>query len=374
MVETIRVPQGTTTIVNQNRGARGKAAGKAAWFAIPCQTGRGGYVSNRMNPQRLPFHVVAVSACLLGPCVAAPDPPSIERLDPALEALVAPGTAVRDLGGTFRWAEGPVWDKAHDQLLFSDVPGNVVHAWNPDKGYRVFLKPSGCTSPNPAAREPGSNGLAFDAKGNLLLCEHGDRRVSRYVAGQGKTTLADRHQGKRLNSPNDLTVHSSGAIYFTDPVYGLPQGENDPARELDFCGVFRIAPDGKLDLLTKELERPNGIALAPDEKTLYVANSHGPRPVVMAYPVAPDGLIGPGRVFFHVGGLKGKGAPDGLKVDAKGNLWATGPGGLLILSPEGKLLGRVLAGRAVANVAFGGADGKDVFLTASDRLLVFRRL
>ena len=327
-----------------------------------------------MNPHRIPLHVAAFSACPLGPCAAAPDAPSIERLDPALDALVAPGTVVRDLAGTFRWAEGPVWDKAHGELLFSDVPENAVHAWHPDKGYRVFLKPSGCTNPNPAAREPGSNGLAFDAKGNLLLCEHGDRRVSRLVAGKGKTTLADRYEGKRLNSPNDLTVHSSGAIYFTDPIYGLPKGENDPTRELEFCGVFRIGPDGKLDLLTKELERPNGIALSPDEKTLYVANSHGPRPVLMAYPVGSDGRIGPGRVFFHTGGLKGKGAPDGLKVDARGNVWATGPGGLLILSPDGKLLGRVLAGRAAANVAFGGADGKDVFLTASDRLLVFRKL
>ncbi len=304
---------------------------------------------------------------------AGQEQPSIERLDPGLDALIEPGTPVRDLGGKFRWAEGPVWIPNKGELLFSDVPQNVIHAWHPENGYREFMRPSGFSGPGGSGRESGSNGLALDRDGHLLLCEHGDRRVSRFVEGKGKTTLADRWEGKRFNSPNDLVVHSSGAIYFTDPIYGLKGGENDPAREIDFCGIFRIAPDGKVDLVARDLERPNGIGLSPDEKTLYVANSHGPRPVIMAYPIKEDGMAGPGRVFYNAGSLDGPGSQDGLKIDAKGNVWATGPGGLLILSPEGRLLGRVLARRAAANVGFGGADGKDVFLTASDRLLVFRR-
>lgn len=321
---------------------------------------------------RLP--ILAIASLLVASAAPAdPQVPSIERLDPALDSLVEPGTTVRDLGGKFRWAEGPVWIPNKGELLFSDVPNNVIHAWHPEKGYREFMRPSGFSGPAAGARESGSNGLALDKDGHLLLCEHGDRRVSRFIEGQGKTTLADRWEGKRFNSPNDLVVHSSGAIYFTDPIYGLKGGEKDPAREIDFCGVFRIAPDGKVDALVRDLERPNGIGLSPDEKTLYVANSHGPRPILMAYPLDENGRTGQGRVFFHAGSLDGPGAPDGLKVDAQGNVWATGPGGLLILSPQGKLLGRVLARRAAANVGFGGPDGKDVFLTASDRLLVFRR-
>lgn len=304
---------------------------------------------------------------------AEPETPSIERLDPALDELIEPGTTVRDLGGNFRWAEGPAWHPKRGELLFSDVPENVIHVWNPGYGYREFMRPSGTAVPNPESRSAGSNGLAFDKEGHLLICEHGDRRITRYVAGQGKQVVANRWEGKRFNSPNDLVVHSSGAIYFTDPIYGLKDGEKDPARELDFCGIFRVVPEGRVDLLARDLERPNGIGLSPDEKILYVANSHRPRPVIMAYPLDEKGLAGPGRVFYDAGSLEGKGSQDGLKVDEKGNVWATGPGGLLILSPEGKLLGRVLAGRSAANIGFGGADGKDVFLTATDRLLVFRR-
>jgi gluconolactonase len=320
----------------------------------------------------LPF--IASLVCLAA-CVTAADPetPSIERLDPALDELIEPGTPIRDLGGKFGWAEGPVWHPKRGELLFSDVPENVIHVWHPENGYREFMRPSGTVVPVPGSRSAGSNGLAFDKDGHLLICEHGDRRITRYIAGQGKQVVADRWNGKRFNSPNDLVVHSSGAIYFTDPIYGLKDGEKDAAREIDFCGIFRVVPEGRVDLLARDLERPNGIGLSPDEKTLYVANSHRPRPVIMAYPLDEKGLAGEGRVFFDAGSLEGKGSQDGLKVDAKGNVWATGPGGLLIISPEGKLLGRVLAGRSAANIGFGGADGRDVFLTATDRLLVFRR-
>jgi gluconolactonase len=257
--------------------------------------------------------------------------------------------------------------------LFSDVPNNVVHAWHPQTGLRVYLKPSGFTGIDTYGREPGSNGLTIDTSGALILAEHGDRRVARLPARSGKLTVADRWEGKRFNSPNDVVVHSTGAIYFTDPFYGLPQGEKDPAREIDFAGVFRVAPDGTVTLATRELERPNGLAFSPDEKILYVANSHGPRPVILAFPLNPDGSLGPSRVFFDAKPLTEKGSLDGLKVDSMGILWATGPGGLLVITPEGKLLGRVLTGRPTANVAFGGTDGKSVFLTASDRILRFPR-
>jgi gluconolactonase len=299
--------------------------------------------------------------------------PSIERIDPALDALLDPQARIEMLADGFEWSEGPVWNAAAGELLFSDIPNNVIHAWKAGSGLRVFMKPSGYTGVAGYGSEPGSNGLAFDADGRLLFCEHGDRRVSVLTKGGGKMTLADRFQGKRLNSPNDLVVHSDGSIFFTDPIYGLPKREQDPLRELDFCGVFRIAKDGTVTLLTREIERPNGIALSPDEKTLYVANSHAPRPHIFTMELKADGSAGAPKTFFDTKGLAGPGSADGMKVDAAGNLWATGPGGLMIISPQGKLLGRVLTHRATANVAFGGDDGKSVFLTADDRILHFKR-
>lgn len=299
--------------------------------------------------------------------------PSVEKLDPGLDALLDPNTPIELLGNGYRWSEGPVWNPAAGELLFSDVPNNVIHAWKAGEAIRVFMKPSGYTGVADYGREPGSNGLAIDHEGRLLLCEHGDRRVALLTKNGGKITIADRFEGKRFNSPNDLTVHSDGTLFITDPIYGLPEKEKDPMRELDFCGVFRIAIDGNVTLITREIERPNGIALSPDEKTLYVANSHGPRPLIFAMDLRSDGTAGPLRTFFDTRGLSGPGGADGMKVDADGNLWATGPGGLLILSPQGKLLGRVLTHTPTANVAFGGNDGKSVFLTANDRILRFQR-
>lgn len=298
--------------------------------------------------------------------------PAIEKLDPALDALIAPDAKVATVGTGFKWAEGPVWDIANNEFLFSDIPNNIIHAWSPEKGLRVFMKPSGYTGVADYGREPGSNGLTFDQKGRLILCEHGDRRVSMLTPGGGKITVADRFEGKRLNSPNDVVVHSNGTIYFTDPIYGLAKGENDPNREINFCGVYRIDPDGKVIALIKEIERPNGIALSPDEKFLYIANSHGPKPYLYRYPITADGGVGDAEIFFDMKTV-GKGGPDGLKIDAEGNVWSTGPGGLLIISKEGKLLGRVHTHQPTANVAFGGLDGKTVFLTANDRIMSFPR-
>ena len=296
----------------------------------------------------------------------------VERLDPAIDKLIPADAKVEVHATGYKWMEGPAWNKETGELLFSDVPNNVIHAWNGSE-VRVFMTPSGYTGVEDYGKEAGSNGLTFDAKGRLVLAEHGDRRVSVLTEGGGKMTLADRYEGKRFNSPNDVVVHSSGAVYFTDPIYGLPGGEKSPFREIDFCGVYRIAPDGKVTLVTKELERPNGLAFSPDEKTLYVANSHGPRKIILSVAINEDGSGGGTGVFFDSKDLDGQGSMDGLKVDARGNLWATGPGGLLVISAEGKLLGRVLTGKATANVGFGGKDGKTVFLTAHDSLVSFPR-
>jgi gluconolactonase len=221
----------------------------------------------------------------------------------------------------------------------------------------------------PYGKEPGSNGLALDARGRLLSCEHGDRRVSVLEHGGGKRTLADNWKGKRLNSPNDLAVHSSGAIYFTDPPYGLPQRYDDPLRELDFCGVYRISAEGELSLLCDTMTRPNGIAFSPDEKTLYVAQSDPAAPIWRAFTVKPDGTLDEGRTFFDAASLSRtrKGLPDGLKVAPDGTIFATGPGGVLLLSPDGTHLGTLLTGQATANCCF-GEGGKTLFITADSWL------
>ncbi len=294
---------------------------------------------------------------------------SVERLDPALDAIIAPETTIETLCQGFQWSEGPVWDAKEQRLLFSDVPRNTIYEWREGmKEAQVFMKPSGYTGVAAYGREGGSNGLAFDAKEQLVLCEHGDRRLSYLTPEGGKRTLTDHYQGKRFNSPNDLAIAKNGTIYFTDPPYGLPSKDQEKFRELDFHGVYRVGGDGVAHLLTKELDRPNAVALSPDETILYVAQSHAPQPVIMAYPVKENGDLGAGKVFFDTKGLSGPGAPDGIKVNAQGIVFSTGPGGVLILDAKGKLLGRILCGRPTANIAF-GPDEKSLFITSKDRLL-----
>jgi Gluconolactonase len=289
----------------------------------------------------------------------------IVRLDPALDKLLDPEARIEVLASGFEWTEGPVWVKNGGYLLFSDIPRNSIMKWKEGEGVSLFMKPSGYTGVVEYRPEPGSNGLLLDPQGRLVLCEHGDRRISRLEKDGGKKTLIDNYLGKRLNSPNDATFHSSGALYFTDPPYGLPKQWDDPRRELDFCGVYRLSPGGELTLLTKELTRPNGIAFSPDEKTLYVAQSDPARAIWMAYPVNADGTLGKGRVFADVTSSVNKmpGLPDGMKVDREGNLFATGPGGVYIFAPTGKLLGRIDTGEKTSNCAWGD-DGSTLYITA----------
>jgi gluconolactonase len=295
--------------------------------------------------------------------------------DPRFDTLVPPTAKLERLADGFRWSEGPVWNRKTGALLFSDVPNNVVHRWREGEGLSEFLRPSGYTgSETFTGREPGSNGLTFDAKGRLVLCQHGDRRVARMDAPGRFTTLADRYEGKRLNSPNDLAYKSNGDLYFTDPPYGLPETFKDPRRELDFNGVYRLAANGRLTLLVRDLRAPNGIAFSPDERTLYVAQSDPERPIIMAYPVNGDGTLGDGRVLIDtIGEAKaGKpGLPDGLKVDEKGNLFATGPGGVLVIAPDGTHLGTIETGVPTANVAWGD-DGSVLYITANNILYRIR--
>jgi len=299
----------------------------------------------------------------------------IERLDRAFDRLVEQDAAIELLAANrFVWAEGPVWDPANKRVLFSDIPRNMIWEWSQASGLKEFLSPSGYTAAATfTGREPGSNGLAFNKAGELVMCQHGDRRVAKWVDGKF-VTLVDRYAGKRLNSPNDLVIRSNGDVYFTDPPYGLPKQTEDPGRELDFQGVYRLSAKGELTLLTKELSRPNGLAFSPDEKILYVANSDPEKALLMAFPVRPDGSLGAAKVFFDVTAAVSKekpGLPDGLKVSTDGTVWASGPGGVLVYSAQGKHLGTLATGVATANLAFGD-DGSTLYITADKNLVRVR--
>jgi gluconolactonase len=299
---------------------------------------------------------------------------TLESLDPRFDALIAPDARIEKIADDLAWSEGPLWDARTNSLLFSDIPRNLIKVWHADKGVSTFLERSGYTGAPPfTGREPGSNGLTFDPQGRLTLCQHGDRRISRREADGTMVPVATHFDGKRLNSPNDLVFDNQGALYFTDPPFGLPGTFKDPDKELPFNGVFRVSRDGKVTAVAKELEAPNGLAFSPDFKTLYVANARAHAPIWKAYGVKADGSLDQGRVFADSSKLykQGDGVPDGLKVDEKGNLFATGPGGVLVYAPDGTLLGRILTGVPTANVAF-GEDGATLFITANHRVLRLR--
>lgn len=322
---------------------------------------------------RAPDHALAILlpvAALLSCKTEAPVPEatgeyptlgSIERLDPALDAIVPEDAALELLADDHEWTEGPVWVPALQSVLYSDIPRNAIYRWSAGEPASMWLQPSGYTGEVPRGGESGSNGLTLDREGRLLLAQHGDRRIARLDSPWDSpepsfTTLAGEFEGKRFNSPNDLAVRGNGDVYFTDPPYGLEQRMDDPAKELDVQGVYRLAVDGTVTLLTDELSRPNGIAFSPDERTLYVANSDRDQPVIMAYEVADDGSLVSGRVFFESWG-------DGMAVDQEGNIYVAGPrNGVLILSPDGTHLGSLLSPGRTSNCTFGD-DGSTLYIT-----------
>ncbi len=295
----------------------------------------------------------------------------VHRLDSRLDSILAPDAQIEVLASGFSWTEGPVWVSKRkgwdgDYLLFSDIPRNSILKWDPKNAdATLFAKPSGFTGVVDYGAEPGSNGLTLDPQGRLIMMQHGDRRIARLEKDGGMRTLVDNYQGKRLNSPNDGVYHSNGDFYFTDPPYGLPQREKDPRKELDFFGVYRLGKDGKLTLLTKEMTRPNGIAFSHDEKTAYVTQSDPDKAIVMSFPVKGDGTFGTGKVFADLTDAYKKGLPglpDGLKVDEKGNIFTSGPGGIYIYASDGKLLGRIETFERTSNCAWGD-DGSTLYMT-----------
>ena len=302
---------------------------------------------------------------------------TVEILDPEGAELIAAEPEMQELGKGYGWSEGPLWDAKNKRLLFTDVPNNIAYQWTEKDGVTEWMNPSGYTG-EPRKGGVGANGLAFSAQGDLLICEHGDRRISRVVSEKdGKVTkqpFVSGLDGKRFHSPNDLAVSKAGIVFFTDPPYGLPKKDNDPGREIDFNGVFRVATDGNVTTIAKELFRPNGITLSPDEKFLYVAQSDPKDAKVVRYALKADGTTGDQELVMNLTDFtkEARGLPDGLKFDEKGHLWTTGPGGIFVIDvDEKKLLARVKVDRPVANLAW-GEDGQSLFLTAHNRLLKVR--
>lgn len=298
-------------------------------------------------------------------------PAQVTRLDPALDAIVPRGAVVEKLAEGFLFTEGPVW-VPDGYLLFSDPNSNTIYRWSDSDGLSVFRTKSGYTGADIGEYgQPGSNGLALDRDGRLTIDEHGNRRVTRLEKNGSLTVLADRYQGKRLNSPNDLVYRSDGSLYFTDPPFGLPKFFADPRKETPYSGVYRWS-DGTLQLLTTALSGPNGLAFSPDEQFLYLGNWDEKNKVVMRYAVQPDGTLADGRVFFDLTSAPGADAIDGVKVDQQGNVYVSGPGGLWIVSAAGTHLGTIAGPEHPHNFAWGGADGKTLYLTAQTGLYRIR--
>ncbi len=312
---------------------------------------------------------------------------SIERLDPGLDAIVPAGAKLEKLGTCCKWTEGPVWIHA-GYLLFADIPGNRIMKWTPAGGISVFMHPTGFLGQEAyGGPESGSNGMTLDRRGRLTIAGHAQRDVYRLESlakGAKITLLAEKYQGKRLSSPNDLVYRSDGSLYFTDPPYGLPtQGDKDPLKELPFNGVYRIPKvlthppgtppdDARLELLIKDLTRPNGIAFSPDERYLYIAVSDPDHKVWMRYDVQKDGSVTNGKVFYDATSDKADGLPDGMKLDQKGNIYSAAPGGVYIISPEGKHLGTIKMPEKTANLNWGGPDARTLYITASTSLYRIR--
>ena len=305
-------------------------------------------------------------------------PAQVIRKDPALDGILSPGAKIEKLAGGFLFTEGPIWvprtDETDGYLLFSDPNNNVIYRWTQDGQLSIFMTKSGYRGFDIGEYgQPGSNGLTLDKLGRLTINQHGNRRVVRMEKNGQLTVLADNYEGKRLNSPNDLVYKSDGSLYFTDPPFGLPKFFDDARKELPYSGVFRVSADGaQVRLLTTDLKGPNGLASSPDEKYFYVDNWDPERKIIMRYEVLPDGGLANGTVFFDMTSADGEDALDGMKIDQKGNLYVSGPGGLWIISPEGKHLGTVVGPEHPHNFAWGDDDGKTLYLCAKTGLYRIR--
>jgi gluconolactonase len=296
---------------------------------------------------------------------------TVLKVDAALDNIVPLDYQIEKLAEGFVFTEGPLWIRDGGYLLFSDVRGNALLKWSAQDGAVDFIKPVFA-----GEREGlvGPNGMTLDSKGTLMICEHGNRRISRLTLPKEgeRTAVVDSFEGKKLNSPNDLVYKSDGWLYFTDPPYGLAQQDDDPTKELDFNGVFRLNPDEQtLEVVVRDMTRPNGIAFSPDDTTLYVANSDPQRKLWMAYDVNEDGTVDNGRVFYDVTSETAEGLPDGMKLDKRGSLFCTGPGGVWIFAPDGKHLGTIQPEQVPANIAWGD-DGKSLYMTARTGLYRIR--
>jgi gluconolactonase len=294
----------------------------------------------------------------------------IEKKDPALDAIIDSNAKVEIIADGFDWCEGPLWIEQQKMLLFSDVPQNIIYKWTEKKGKEIYLTPSGYTGTVPRGGEKGSNGLTMDKNGKLIICMDGDRRMAVMNASLQNpmpsfTTLTNNYQGKKFNSPNDAVYNSNGDLFFTDPPYGLEKNMNDPLKEIPFQGIYKIKKTGGLVLLTDSITRPNGIGITPDQKTLIIANSDPAKPCWYAYDFGTgDKLIHP-RIFYDASAaaVSEEGMPDGLKIDKKGNVFATGPGGVWIFNKNGKVLGKIKFDGLTSNCALSG-DEKTLYITA----------
>jgi gluconolactonase len=318
---------------------------------------------------KTPFYVLALITFISCSQKETKTIGSVERIDPALDAIIQNDPKVEVIADGFEWSEGPVWIKEQNMLLFSDVPKNTIYKWTSEKGKEVYLTPSGYTGTEKQYRnEPGSNGLTLNSEGKLVLCQHGDRRVAMMdallTAPESKfITLVDNYQGKKLNSPNDAVFRSNGDLFLTDPPYGLPKQENDSSREIPFQGVFKVS-NGVASLITDSLTRPNGIAFFPGEKTLLVANSDPGKATWYAFDLLKNDSIANARIFYDAteNTKTEKGLPDGMRIDKQGNVFASGPGGIWIFNKEGKVLGKIKISEATSNCVLAD-DDKTLYAT-----------
>jgi gluconolactonase len=297
---------------------------------------------------------------------------TFERLDPSVNALIGANPSIEEIAKGYAWTEGPLWIEEKKMLLFSDIPNNRIMKWTKEKGAEVYLTPSGYTGTRFRGGETGSNALLLNSKKQLVMCQHGDRRMALMDAPLDDPkpkfiTLADNYQGKKLDSPNDAAFRKNGDLYFTDPPYGLEKNINDPLKEAKYQGVYRLAANGKLSLLVDTITRPNGIAFMPDQKSIIIANSDSAKPFWYIYDVNGDGSLANGRIFQVAKSGPGGGG-DGFKIDSKGNVFATGPGGIWIMNKTGKVIGKIKINRTVSNCSF--ADKEKTLYVSADKTIL----